>query len=229
MKRSGVFKNSAVGMVPAGVFRSQALGTSGGVFQKPTALGGLGGGIFTGPTALGISLEEGMPTDYDSCMSDCEGDEQCEQVCLSLFGGSGTRDTATEQAYQATEGKPCSSESVIRVVQGAIGAGVDGKWGTESQGKLDAKGLSYQIFAPGCTGAAPVASGGSGYLTPVQLPASSPPQVQSPEEPGVFNQAVGFLTSDFHGVPVAAWAIGATLIAAIGISVIRAREENVGF
>jgi len=78
----------------------------------------------------------------------------------STGSGTGAKPPAPTLPYYP--GQPCSDPATIRYVQTLIGATPDGKWGPQSQAKLDTVGGYYYAFAPGCTGTVPKASSGGG-------------------------------------------------------------------
>jgi len=129
----------------------------------------------------------------------------------------------------SSQGQPCNSDAVIRIVQRAIGAGVDGDWGPESQSKLKASGQSFQAFAPGCTGSVPSYSSGGGYTPPPPPPPPPGPGgsggggTATGGQQGILDGAVAFLSGKFMGLPVGVWGVGLIVVVATGIAVIRER------
>jgi hypothetical protein len=257
----GIFGNQAMGQLPRGIFANQApdggLGVtpprlSRGVFgnRAPDSGSGLGevGGIFNGPTALGTALGLSEQTAGNaecqlSCVRTSETDwdlERCRIKCDQEFppqttiepepgytdGGNGGG-----ASYDASAGQKCDSANIISMVQAAIGASIDGKWGPESQGKLKASGQPFKAFAPSCEGPVPSysePSGGGGGVTPGTTTPTTTPTTVPASQANMLGGIGEFFTSKFIGIPIYGWAAGFTILAALGITFARLQAEQAG-
>lgn len=243
MNRKGVFQNQAMGQLPSGIFGN----------QSPLS-GSDGGGIFTGPTALGINRigdqnglgEQSLPNweCQTNCMKTVATDHELE-TCRSKCDQQYPPETYLEpevtdpydpydpggQGYDPSQGQACNSSNIISMVQMAVGASIDGKWGPNSQAKLNASGQTFKSFAPGCTGAVPNytgggGGGGGGGGAIVVPPGETLPVPAGESTAGMLDGVVKYLSSNFIFMPVGVWAVGLIVLVAGGIAVVRARSEQ---